>query len=354
MNYEGLPCPVCGRHMHENDDIVVCPDCGTPQHRECWMENGKCVNADKHSSGFVWSAGDKPALSEKSDDSAHSSVKICMNCGSENPGDASVCGRCGTHFSESEIRLSLDDDGNKRCPYCGMIVGENDKLCKNCGGPLILMPRSSSNPYVEASGLGEDEAIGANTAGELSKYVRKNVKRYIPLFKRFESGKKISFNFAAFFFGPLWFFFRKIYKFGILFIIVLAAASPIFATMNDKMYDIMEPYTQAINERTITNEEMTKMLQEIVDKTKADFALGTGLMFACNLIFAFLADRLYYKKIKDDFKFLKTEEIEPHLQRAMVLRRGGTSLLSALCGFFTFRIANYIIVVIANYAAMNL
>ena len=354
MNYEGLPCPVCGRHMHEDDDIVVCPDCGTPQHRECWMENGECVNSEKHAEGFVWSSGEKPVFTERKPDIPADASRICLNCGSENPADVSVCGRCGAPLAGSEIRLNTDDDGNSRCPYCGMPVEPGDRLCKNCGAPLVLMPRTSFASYAADSGFEEQEIIGGNTAGELSAYVRRNVKRYLPLFKKFENGRKISFNFAAFFFGPLWYFFRKMYKFGIIFIIVLAAASPVFATMSNKMIDVMEPYQQAMNDRTLSNEDAIKMMEELVTATRKDFAIGSGLMLACNLIFAFLADRLYYKKIRDDFEFLKTEAIEPNLQRAMIIRRGGTSLLSALCGFFTFRIASYIIVVIANYAAMNL
>ena len=40
MNYENKPCPACGSHLHEGDDVVVCPVCATPQHRHCWQENG--------------------------------------------------------------------------------------------------------------------------------------------------------------------------------------------------------------------------------------------------------------------------------------------------------------------------
>ncbi len=353
MNYEGLPCPVCGRQRHENDDIVVCPDCGTPQHRECWMENGSCANAGKHMQGYVWSAAGKPEPMQNEPARQTQGVKVCLTCGSENPADASLCGKCGASLGESEVLLNVDDDGNRHCPYCGMIVDSEDKLCKHCGAPLMFVPRSAFNPYVEDSGLQENEIIGGNTAGELSRYVRKNVKRYVPLFRQFESGRKLSFNFGAFFFGPLWYFFRKIYKFGIVFIIVIAAVSPVFATLGNKMADIMEPYSEAINSRTISEEEMLKLSQELVNSTKRDFALGFGLLIGCNLIFAFLADRLYYKKITDDLQFLKSEVTDPNIQKAMLTQRGGTSLLSGICGFFTFRIASYIMIVIANYVAQK-
>jgi uncharacterized Zn finger protein (UPF0148 family) len=41
-------CPVCGNTFTETDDVVVCPDCGTPHHRSCYCESGKCANSLLH------------------------------------------------------------------------------------------------------------------------------------------------------------------------------------------------------------------------------------------------------------------------------------------------------------------
>ena len=30
MDFLGKKCPVCSKNFHEDDDIVVCPECGTP------------------------------------------------------------------------------------------------------------------------------------------------------------------------------------------------------------------------------------------------------------------------------------------------------------------------------------
>ena len=32
-------CPVCNNTFKEDDDIAVCPECGTPHHRECYKQN---------------------------------------------------------------------------------------------------------------------------------------------------------------------------------------------------------------------------------------------------------------------------------------------------------------------------
>ena len=48
MNYKIYKCPVCNIQFDDDADVVVCPECGTPHHRECYIQNGKCINADKH------------------------------------------------------------------------------------------------------------------------------------------------------------------------------------------------------------------------------------------------------------------------------------------------------------------
>lgn len=48
MDYSDYYCPFCGEVFEEESDVVVCPDCGTPHHRACWKEIGKCFNSDKH------------------------------------------------------------------------------------------------------------------------------------------------------------------------------------------------------------------------------------------------------------------------------------------------------------------
>lgn len=53
MDFLKFHCPVCNSNFTENDDVVVCPDCGTPHHRECYKKTGKCFNENMHGSdGF--------------------------------------------------------------------------------------------------------------------------------------------------------------------------------------------------------------------------------------------------------------------------------------------------------------
>lgn len=54
-NFTGSKCIICENEFNDNDDIVVCPECGTPYHRECYQKEGKCVNVRLHDQGKSWS-----------------------------------------------------------------------------------------------------------------------------------------------------------------------------------------------------------------------------------------------------------------------------------------------------------
>ena len=52
--YYGCPCEGCGRPLALTDDIVVCPDCGAPYHRECYEKLGRCIHTPAHGAGYEW------------------------------------------------------------------------------------------------------------------------------------------------------------------------------------------------------------------------------------------------------------------------------------------------------------
>ena len=58
--HTGDPCFACGKKIMEDDDVVVCPECGTPYHRSCWEKNGKCINIWLHRDGKTWERPSEP------------------------------------------------------------------------------------------------------------------------------------------------------------------------------------------------------------------------------------------------------------------------------------------------------
>ncbi|MGN0521602.1 MAG: RING finger protein, partial [Eubacterium sp.] len=155
--YDNEKCPVCGKQFGSDDDIVTCPYCGTPHHRECYNSLGHCVNSDKHGTDFEYLPNKNTPVDEKPFEQKQ---------------------------NEKSIRPAIDANG--------------------------LNFRVSENEYDKSN-----ETIDGKSIRDIAAVVRTNILRFIPKFKR---NKKISWNWGAFFFGPYYLFFRKIYKQGFLFL----------------------------------------------------------------------------------------------------------------------------------------
>ena len=82
MEFTQYKCPVCNEQFKSGDDIVVCPECGAPHHRECYENNGHCFYEDKHSEDFSF----EEIYSENKVDSesTENGTVICKKCGFEN------------------------------------------------------------------------------------------------------------------------------------------------------------------------------------------------------------------------------------------------------------------------------
>lgn len=333
MNYENHSCPYCGKPLRAEDDVVVCPVCATPQHRECWMENGHCANDGLHASGYVWKSSEKNQSAPEA--SAASDTDICHICGSENPSDALHCGNCGALLAERAENSSH----KKICAFCGKENDSDALHCKYCGAPVGTgSPYFSDNPYLAGTGISADELIGGMKAGDIALYTQSSSKRYLPKFKRFANGKKLSFNFAAFFFAPYWFFFRKLYKAGIFFIVLFAAASLMLSGFSSEIIKATDPYVNLVYDfdyENATEEELAafeasleKANNEMIEKAKKPMLIILGVDTVLHLLCALLADRLYYKKLRDDIKLIDEGVMESNMRKIMISRRGGLSPLA--------------------------
>lgn len=340
MNYENQPCPVCSKPLRGGEDVVVCPVCATPQHRECWMVNGRCANDDLHASGYIWKR-ERIQVTEETHSEQASDSRVCHICGSENPADSLHCGNCGALFSPQ----AQNNATNKKCSFCGKENDDDALHCNQCGAPLGT-PQGGFfgvNPKVAGTDFDADEKIGDNTAGELAIYTQASAHRYLPKFKKFESGQKISFNFAAFFFAPYWFFYRKLYKAGIFFLVAFVTASILLSGYSDVIYDTALDYSEAISEfnvETASEEElevmmgeMEKMMNDFYTKIKKPMLITLGVTAALRLICALTADKLYYKKIVTDIKLIKETVTDPNMKRLMIAKRGGLSALAFTASF---------------------
>ena len=82
-------CPVCGLTFTEDDDVVVCPTCGTPHHRECYENSGGCAHEEQHNEGFTFvsaaPADDDSSYNNTAESSAESDPNNSQESSQANP-----------------------------------------------------------------------------------------------------------------------------------------------------------------------------------------------------------------------------------------------------------------------------
>ena len=179
--YTGILCEACQKPFAEDDDVVVCPECGAPHHRECYKDLGKCALSDKHAPDFEWKA--------KLPEAAAAEAIVCSHCNSVNPGEAKYCIMCGTPLSDSY-------QGNQ--------------------GRYTRRRTEEANPEQQNHSRGSriEFSIDGVTSHDLIAYTGDSFHYYMRSFRNILSGFSVSWNWAALLFSYFYFFYRKMYKIG--------------------------------------------------------------------------------------------------------------------------------------------
>lgn len=355
MNYENIICAHCGKPMQSGEDIVVCPVCATPQHRECWMQEGHCANDSLHASGFVWKKeeNNNAVNEDKYEQQTVPDSKACHICGSENPSDSLHCGNCGALFGETR-------NENPVCARCGTKNDSDARHCKNCGAPLVAQTGFyNTNPYLRNSEFKEDDLIAGQKAGDLAFYIQMSAHRYLRKFRKFADGKKLSINFAAFFFAPYWFFYRKLYKAGAFFVVLFATVSMMLSGISAEVSVYADEFLNSYGTfdfQTATEEEIAafeaefeKGSAEFFNKIKKPLAISAAVNFGMSLLAALVADRLYYKKVYEDMKAISDTVREENMRKLMITRKGGLSALAFAASVLGYNVFINLMVYAADF-----
>lgn len=325
MLYENTTCPACDGEFVEGDDIVVCPVCGTPHHRSCWKTSGKCANEGRHEDGFVWTvpkaaakASENVAKTESKDETA----VICPSCGAGCPPDSLVCPDCGTSF------------------------GAVGRAFYGAGQDFNV----DGSFFFNGVKADPDETIDGVKARDAAAYVQTRTVRYIPKFIAMSrKNQKLGWNWAAFFLSPLWFFYRKMYKAGVLFvsltcIAMLFASIPLNRASSDFL-KLMSNYVEITNTTTIDeftagyNEFLTNYgslpeseraeIKRLYKEVVSCSALFAGSYFIANIFAALYGDYLYKSKMVREVASMRSFAKNDKTFLVLAMKRGGVSLISA-------------------------
>lgn len=316
-NYEGSKCIVCDNVFNESDDIVVCPDCGTPYHRDCYKQVGECINTELHNEGVSW--GQKKLDEEKAlEEAAALNNKACPRCGYSNDVNQNFCSRCGLPLNE-EVNTQHFNDGNAQNAYpnfgpMGQSFGEQN------GQPF--------NPFAGGFVSIDDETdIDGLKVKDVADYVGSNKIYFLAQFMRFAKLKmKRSFNFCAFIFPEYYYFYRKMLGHG-------------FFYMTLKI--VMTVFMQSMLLNFGMSGEVTT--NEIIENLSASPA-WSGLFMALSFVTIVLyvlsgmfSNFWYYKKTKRDIEAIDRIAQSQTQRRETITKKGGTSFaiaISAIAAYY--------------------
>ncbi len=354
MDYKGLKCSVCGKPFTANDDIVVCPECGAPYHRECYAKAGKCVYAERHGTPDAWKPP-QPAAESEGD------VLRCPRCGAPNPKTALFCAHCGQPLSSGNVPSQ-----GAPFPYRNYDnPGARNAGTSRWNGPPNGAPPQGENPppggsvppdygfpfaFDPLGGVSPNEPVGGVPAGDVAKFVQGNTQYYIPAFMGLSRFGRNRFNFSAFFFTGIWMLYRKLYKVGTIVTVLEGALLLAYLFLNqyfispleDKLYALVGITQSGNGYYTITASQYSALVQQIYSLPMPQkltafapllFFLGA---FALMLVCGFVANRIYLKSCIAHIGKIKSETSAPTEFSIRLQQEGGMNVALATSLFFCF------------------
>ena len=298
LNIEGRKCVVCHAYLFEEDDVVFCPECGAPHHRDCYKAVGHCNLADLH--GTVMEYKFEPVEEEVE--------KI-----PEPDERGSVCKRCGKEI-EKDAQF---------CPYCGSVNLDSVK----------------SGVFGLGQGINFDEKLEDNiTVREAANVVMANTTRYIPKFRSLNKNNKLSWNWAAFLLPHGWFAFRKMYGAAFLTGALMIAATLLFIPMQIVLNQAPENEVRTYFELF---ELMAAQMSEAGTIPMIFALLSSAVNLLTRIISALFGDWIYRNRVLD----IAAEIKESDNVEEKTAKRGGISV-------FAFGVAVFAVYVIPGILAV--
>ncbi len=289
LEIKGEKCAVCSAYLFEEDDIVYCPECGAPHHRDCYNSYGKCGLSQLHGT-----------------ENQYKKVEIQQHNTEETKTEMlTTCAVCGEDYN-SQLNS---------CPSC------NAPNISRMGGHVFSIDLLGNVPPETDLGNGVK-------AAEAKKFVATNSHRYIPKFLKFKNGKILSWNWLAFLTPSGWLFSRKMYLLGSIIAAIQIAFSmltiPLVAATNQlDLSTAKNSYEIAL----IIIDNISLIGENVLFTATAGSFLNFGLMILC----AVFGDYIYRKRVISSISEIKKKDADIDM---MFQKKGGVSFIAAIIGYF--------------------
>lgn len=307
--YTGNHCPVCEQAFTDTDDIVVCPDCGTPYHRDCWKKVGACMHRSEHAAGFEW----QPEIGPEAVKAAHEAT--CPNCGTRNTPGAARCSHCGCPLPRSEA-----DSADAAKPEEQVPIYARDPSAVNnrsaAPGPHIETYSADREGGIYRREISPEDTIDGIKAKDWAAYVGRSPMYYLMQFFRMSiTNRKAAVCLSAFLFGPAYLFYRKMWKEGLLTAVLTIVLSiptfiEIISVFNPSLLGAMPLgwLPAAVNVCAVAS-------------------------WALNIILGLFAVSWYRREAKKNIDRIYADYPDGEARTDALLQKGGTNLLAALLYF---------------------
>ena len=307
--YTGNHCHVCEQAFTDTDDIVVCPDCGTPYHRDCWKKVGACMHRSEHAAGFEW----QPEIGPEAVKAAHEA--ICPNCGTRNTPGAARCSHCGCPLPRSDA-----DSADAAKPEEQVPIYARDPSAVNnrsaAPGPHIETYSADREGGIYRREIGPEDTIDGIKAKDWAAYVGRSPMYYLMQFFRMSiTNRKAAVCLSAFLFGPAYLFYRKMWKEGLLTAVLTIVLSiptfiEIISVFNPSLLGAMPLgwLPVAVNVCAVAS-------------------------WALNIILGLFAVSWYRREAKKNIDRIYADYPDGEARTDALLQKGGTNLLAALLYF---------------------
>ncbi|MBO5090461.1 MAG: DUF2628 domain-containing protein [Clostridia bacterium] len=268
-------CVLCHAHLFEEDDVVYCPVCGAPHHRECYNSIGHCALEEAH--------------------------------GTENQYDK-LLEKNNQTKQNSRSQAPVNDAQND-------VYTPGDEIFQNL--PPVDFLGGVPADYIIEDGV---------TAKEARNFVISNTQRYIPKFKQLSKKNKSSWNFMAFFFPCEWLLSRKMYKKGIIVGLFTVIATLVSIPLNNTLLNL--GFFDIKNNADIMNFFGSNLANIHWGALLAAF-LGSILDFVLRIVVALLGD--YWYRCHAIAKIKEIKETSDNIAEDF-RKHGGVSLFLFLVG----------------------
>ena len=265
LEIKNKKCAVCQAYLFEDEEIVWCPTCGAPQHKECYKQFGKCGYTDIHGTKEL----EEILKAEKQEEKKE----------------------------EPKVEVNLVE-----CPACHTKYERDLENCPECSAENLSGKMPTFFAFDFLGGVKPNQDIGEGVTAEKAKrFVMTSTHKIIPKFLAFKNGAKKFFSWWAFLFPAANFAARKMYGAAVLSGIVETAGLL-----------LLFPFNLAMNELELTTG--TKLYEYLEKNATKEFFYLTALAFVgvsvlvlYRLFSGFAFDKIYYKHTIAKIKKIEAE-----------------------------------------------